>query len=164
MIGYSDHCPGSLGFLTVCWEVGKGWCLGGRHTWLHPREVGTYPRATGLQASHRQAGRDAPELSNNWEVASTWCEVKQGQLLLLGDLARTPTGLCKHGHSTAGGTDSAGPSLSLLVHPACFSSPVPSVNVDSPPGQTRRELYCILLLALTSQESLGPAITRPFFP
>lgn len=86
--------------------------------------VGTHPcAASGLE----QAGVSDAELSNNWKVASTRCEVKQGQLLLLlGDLARTPTWLCKPGHATAGSTDSAGPSLSLLVHTACFSSTVPS--------------------------------------
>lgn len=95
------------------------------------------------QASSWQEGSVAPELSNNWKAASTWCEVNQGQLLLLGDVGRTPTWLCKPGHTTAGGTDSAGPSGSRFVRSACFSCTVLSVNVASCPSQTQGDVAAL---------------------
>lgn len=80
------------------------------------------------------------ELSKDLKAASTWCEVSLGQLLLLGDVEWTPTWFCKPGHATVGSTNSAGPSLSLCVLPACFSSTVLSVNVHSCPSRHRELL------------------------
>lgn len=127
----------ALGFPSTCWEVCRGCSFRDRHTWLRPWELRHLPMLP--QDSSWQEAGDAPELSNNWKVASRWCEVNQGQLLLLGDVVRTPTWLCKPGHATAGGPDSAGPSLGLFVLPAWFSSTVLSVNVDSCPSQTQGE-------------------------